>query len=401
MKTRHACILIVLVLGWTNVSRADEEFDRLRARLDEAMKRYHSQFESDAAQAGWRNRATKPDQQVLDRLNAIRGVQNSPWPGFQKEFSEYASAHRGTPEALEAWALTATMSPVLYSDDGYIDSAEATTAIERLCSDHVADPGIDAAMSIIRNRGRFMSFNARETFYKAVETGNKDPELIARARLARADLHLNPMLNGSMAMVVGGEVDAQRVAGEKAKAESILRGLAEEYPQTQAGRTAQARLFKQDRLQVGMKMPGLQGRDVSGKLIRLSQFRGSVVLVVFWKSSSKRSMAMLPELRKAARRFAGKQFTILGVNCEPSRQAYKEIIAKEGLPWLNIFDGDSAKGLIADALHIQSLPAVFLLDEKGTIRYQGSYSEQVEQTIKKLIEKLALTEDAAATQPSD
>jgi hypothetical protein len=71
--------------------------------------------------------------------------------------------------------------------------------------------------------------------------------------------------------------DAEKKAGR-----AVLDALVKDLPETRWGRRAAGVLNEMDHLQVGMVAPEIEGKDVDGKPIHLSDFRGKAVLIDFW-----------------------------------------------------------------------------------------------------------------------
>lgn len=62
----------------------------------------------------------------------------------------------------------------------------------------------------------------------------------------------------------------------------IYRELAEKYGDTESGERAKGRLFRHDRLQVGMQVPDFESEDVEGVRFKLSDYTGKVIVLDFW-----------------------------------------------------------------------------------------------------------------------
>jgi hypothetical protein len=62
----------------------------------------------------------------------------------------------------------------------------------------------------------------------------------------------------------------------------IYRDLAEHYADTDSGQRAKGRLFRHERLQVGMQVPDFETEDVEGQPFKLSDYAGKVVVLDFW-----------------------------------------------------------------------------------------------------------------------
>ena len=137
------------------------------------------------------------------------------------------------------------------------------------------------------------------------------------------------------------------------------------------GQEAEARLDEMLNLAVGNPAPEIDGVDVDGKPVKLSDYTGKVVVLVFWGSWCGPCMAQVPQERELVERLKGQPFALLGVDCEASKETARGVIARERMTWPNWFDGAAGTGPIANRYHIRGYPQVFVLDAKGVIRGHG------------------------------
>jgi thiol-disulfide isomerase/thioredoxin len=79
--------------------------------------------------------------------------------------------------------------------------------------------------------------------------------------------------------------------------------------------------------------PEIDGEDIDGQPLLLSDYRGQVVVVSFWVSWCGACQSLYEPERSLVRRLQGKPFALLGVNCDNERDVVKEVIAREGLTW--------------------------------------------------------------------
>jgi len=70
--------------------------------------------------------------------------------------------------------------------------------------------------------------------------------------------------------------------GNPKEAKALLERVQKDFAQTPYAKRADGSLFEINSLQIGMKAPEIEGTDAEGKTIRLSQFRGKVVVLDFW-----------------------------------------------------------------------------------------------------------------------
>ena len=137
------------------------------------------------------------------------------------------------------------------------------------------------------------------------------------------------------------------------------------------GQEAEARLDEMLNLAVGKPAPEIEGVDMDGKPLKLSDYRGKVVVLVFWGSWCGPCMAQVPHERELVERLKGQPFALLGVDCETDKDTARAVMARERMTWPNWYDGSPDTGPIANRYHVRSYPSVFVLDAKGVIRCRG------------------------------
>lgn len=133
---------------------------------------------------------------------------------------------------------------------------------------------------------------------------------------------------------------------------------------------------------LGAVAPNFTQKDVDGKPVSLSDYKGKYVLVEFWASWCAPCRAESPNLLKQYAAYKDKGFEILGVSVDSDKAKWLEAIKKDGLTWTQVSD---LKGWESDARKvygISGVPANFLISPDGKI--MGAHL-----TGEKLNEKLA------------
>jgi len=108
-------------------------------------------------------------------------------------------------------------------------------------------------------------------------------------------------------------------------------------------------------------------QDLNGKPVDLADLKGEVVLVNFWATWCEPCRDEMPALDKLSRTLAGRHFRVVGVNAgdgEPKIRQFLERVPV-GFPILR----DSAMETMK-AWRVRVLPASFLVDKNGMLRYQ-------------------------------
>lgn len=159
------------------------------------------------------------------------------------------------------------------------------------------------------------------------------------------------------------------------------------YKKTNLGRAAEAELFEMRHLAVGKTVPDLEADDTEGKLLKLSDYRGKIVVLVFWGTWCPHCMAMVPTERALVKRYEGQPFAMVGVNSDIDLDKLKPALVKHGITWRSFYDGPTAEGPIATRWNVQGWPEVYVLDAKGVIRFRGVRGEQLEKAVAELMKE--------------
>jgi thiol-disulfide isomerase/thioredoxin len=156
------------------------------------------------------------------------------------------------------------------------------------------------------------------------------------------------------------------------------------YNQTALGDQAQGELFRLRNLSIGKPAPEIEGEDMDGRKLRLSDYRGKVVALVFWATWCGPCMGMVPHERELAKRLEGKPFVLLGVNADDDRAAAKSVMHREQMTWRSWWNGGKT-GSIVQKWSVLKWPTVYILDTKGVIRYENVRFETMDQAIDQLV----------------
>jgi thiol-disulfide isomerase/thioredoxin len=109
--------------------------------------------------------------------------------------------------------------------------------------------------------------------------------------------------------------------------------------------------------------------------LQLAQLRGTPVVVVFWASWCPACRVEIPELNRMHQRYSPDQVRFVGVSLDSSAAQFDEYLRGHEVRWPQLFtarQGQTAwKNPIAKYYGIRSIPATFLVDEKGLIVAAG------------------------------
>lgn len=129
------------------------------------------------------------------------------------------------------------------------------------------------------------------------------------------------------------------------------------------------------------KLSELKLLTLDGKEVKLSDYKGKVVLVNFWASWCPPCKEEMPIFEKVYQKYNDKNFVILAVNMDTSEGAMKEFLEKNrySFPIVRI-KGEAG-------LNIPGLPTSYLVDKDGSVKKirLGIYRE-LEEDLSKLLQ---------------
>ncbi len=116
--------------------------------------------------------------------------------------------------------------------------------------------------------------------------------------------------------------------------------------------------------------PGFTLKDMDGATHRLSDYRGSVVLVNFWATWCPPCRKEMPSMERVYQHFRERSFVVLAVNqWETGDHVFSYMGELNVFPEFPIlFDPQSS---VSEQYGVRGLPTSFILDKQGRIRYRA------------------------------
>jgi peroxiredoxin len=119
---------------------------------------------------------------------------------------------------------------------------------------------------------------------------------------------------------------------------------------------------------VGKPAPDFVLRGLDGRNLRLSEFRGQVVLVNFWARSDGDSRQQMPALDRINITYQRAGLVVLGVSVDDDLRRSKEFAASMSVSYPILFDTGTT---IGKDYFLQKMPMTILVDRSGVVRYSA------------------------------
>jgi peroxiredoxin len=141
-------------------------------------------------------------------------------------------------------------------------------------------------------------------------------------------------------------------------------------------------------LTLGATAPDIVGTDLDGRALRLSDYRGKVVVVTFSGEWCGICRSEYPYHRFLLELYRDWPFALLSVESGADRDVARRAKIDRGLLYRSWWDGAprrDAPGTIAAAWGVSGWPTTYVLDEKGAIRAIDPRKEDLLKVVRQLL----------------
>ncbi|WP_193213983.1 peroxiredoxin family protein [Luteolibacter marinus] len=163
---------------------------------------------------------------------------------------------------------------------------------------------------------------------------------------------------------------------------AIIESSEVEINGVEVAKLAENELYIIRHLSKGRQAPELEGQGSGGQAMKLSDYQGKVVVLLFWRSDEGNTDQLIEMTRRMRERFAGKPFEIVGVNRDP-QATLRSMQASGEIAWPNFSDPE---GKLAEQYRVGAWPLAYVLDGERKIGYAGPMGSFVELTAAALIQ---------------
>jgi cytochrome c biogenesis protein CcmG, thiol:disulfide interchange protein DsbE len=116
---------------------------------------------------------------------------------------------------------------------------------------------------------------------------------------------------------------------------------------------------------VGASAPEISLFDRKDDTVKLSAYRGKVVVLRFWASGCRDCVAGMPAMDRYSQKYRERGVVVIAVNMGDSREVVEGFVGKMGLSYPVLRDPEL---IAAKKYHVTSVPTTFFIDRKGTAK---------------------------------
>ena len=116
----------------------------------------------------------------------------------------------------------------------------------------------------------------------------------------------------------------------------------------------------------GQTAPDFALKSSTGENLRLSEYRGDVVMINFWATWCGPCRQEMPLLDELYSRYERVGFNLLGVNIDDDSRRAMQMIEELGVSFPVLFD---ARKEVSKLYEVEAMPVTVLVDREGNVRY--------------------------------
>jgi peroxiredoxin len=139
----------------------------------------------------------------------------------------------------------------------------------------------------------------------------------------------------------------------------------------------------------GSRAPDFTLKSNSGKNLKLSEFRGQVVMINFWATWCGPCRQEMPLLNRIQEQYRKAGFMLLGVNIDDRPEVAQTMARNLGINFPILFDSGKRVSRLYD---VNAMPSTLLIDRDGKIRYihlgyRPGYETRYEAQVRELLKQ--------------
>ena len=128
-------------------------------------------------------------------------------------------------------------------------------------------------------------------------------------------------------------------------------------------------LYATELLKPGTPAPDFTLNDLTGQPVRLSDFKGKKVVLVFWATWCPDCRAEVPQLKAMMASPKARDVVFLNVSFDRKFEALEQYVKDNELGGVQLFDPAGKKeSAVSEAFHVKWIPSLYLIGADGKVQ---------------------------------
>ena len=122
--------------------------------------------------------------------------------------------------------------------------------------------------------------------------------------------------------------------------------------------------YATDLLKPGTPAPEFVLNDINGNTVKLSQFRGKTVVLIFWASWCPDCSAEVPALKELQAKTDAGEVVFVSISSDRTVEAWKKYVAENELGGVQLYRD---KSKVSEDYHVKWIPSQYVIGPDGKV----------------------------------
>lgn len=132
--------------------------------------------------------------------------------------------------------------------------------------------------------------------------------------------------------------------------------------------------YEIEHLRAGGTAPDFEGKDTDDETVKLSDYRGKPILIMFSFKGCGPCQELYPVIRKVQDKYSDDGLSVVGIMADETIETVKQAQDDGDITWRCIWDGQS--GPIAQLFKVSGYPMITIIDSEGRIEARYLFNEE-------------------------
>lgn len=234
----------------------------------------------------------------------------------------------------------------------------------------------------------------RDSLTRIVQSDNSDSlkssaqEELSKVYESHLEIETDFITNNPSSYVSASTLDFYSSTFGRTQTQRLFDLLSIELKESSYGASIQ-HFLELKHVEIGNRYVNFSMKNIQGKTVQISDFKGKVILLDFWASWCRPCIKEFPALKEAYSKYKHLGFEIIGISEDQSEEQWRNAIKLEKLEWTNLWEPNGMKSDPYLIYGINGIPDNFLIDGEGIIVSRNLRG-------KALIEKIAELADSTS-----
>lgn len=239
-----------------------------------------------------------------------------------------------------------------------------------------------------------MTFDATKTDFRNAEITGSESENLSYSlyqkidtlpRNERLKMEIEFVKNNPTSIVGVSILSIYSTTWGKEKTNELYELLSTENKNSEFGKEIKRYLELNKEPKIGDQFVDFESEDQNGKLNKLSELNGKVILLEFWASWCGPCRQENPNLVKTYNIFNPKGFEIFAVSLDEDKESWLKAIQEDNLKWKHVSDLKGSRNEASLIYGINGIPDNFLISENGEIIGRNLRGDKLNQKLKEIL----------------